>query len=77
MSSKKAIYESSMLCPLGADDKLTDSGFTTVGPDVPATVVVFDCDGFGFGFGIAVSLLTRTDAGTYMKKLQWPGIEYE
>lgn len=64
MSSKKAIYESSMLCPFAADDKLADSDFTTTGADVPTTVAEFDSDGFGFGFGIAVSLLTRTDAGT-------------
>lgn len=64
MSSKKAIYESSMLCPFGADDKLTDSDLTTVDADVPETVAGFGRGGFGFDFGTAVSLLTRTDAGT-------------
>lgn len=64
MSSRKAIYESSMLGAFGADDD-TVSAFTTVGPDATETVVVeVDNEGFGFGFGIAVSLLTRTDAGT-------------
>lgn len=64
MSSKKAIYESSMLCPFGADGKLTGSDFTTVGAEVPETVAEFDTSAFGFGFGITFSLLTRTDAGT-------------
>lgn len=53
-----------MLCPFGADDKLTDSDLTTVGADVPETVAGFDSGGFCFDFGTAVSLLTRTDAGT-------------
>lgn len=66
MSSKKAEYESSMLGALGADDELTESGFTIVGPGGAKTVldVDVDTDGFGFVFVIAVSLLTRTDAGT-------------
>ena len=65
MSSKKAVYESSMLCAFGADDdELTDSGFTIADPDVPETVLEVDNDGFGFVLVIAVSLLTRTDAGT-------------
>jgi hypothetical protein len=69
MSSKKAVYESSMLGAFGADDELTDSGFTIVGPSVTGTVLAVDTDtvdtgGFGFVLVIAVSLLTRTDAGT-------------
>jgi hypothetical protein len=68
MSSKKAEYESSMLGAFGADDKLTGSGFTIVGlgPGVAETVLDVDVDtgGFGFVLVIAVSLLTRTDAGT-------------
>jgi len=69
MSSKKAVYESSMLGAFGADDELTDSGFTIVGPSVIGTVLEVDTDivdtsGFGFVLVIAVSLLTRTDAGT-------------
>lgn len=64
MSSKKAVYESSMLCVFGADDKLTDSDFTIVGPDVPETALEVDTAGFGFVLDIAASLLTRTDAGT-------------
>lgn len=64
MSSKKAEYESSMLGAFGADDELTDSGFTIVGPDVPETVLeVVGSEGFGFVLIIAASLLTRTDAG--------------
>lgn len=63
MSSRKALYESSMLCPFGADDDFTGSGLTKgvtdwVGADVVGS------DGFGFDFGAAISLLTRTDAGT-------------
>jgi len=64
MSSKKAVYESSMLGAFGADDELTASDFTIVGPDVPETVLEVDTAGFGFVLLIAVSLLTRTDAGT-------------
>jgi len=69
MSSKKAVYESSMLGAFGADDELTDSGFTIVGPSVTGTVLDVDTDtvdtgGFGFVLVTAVSLLTRTDAGT-------------
>lgn len=64
MSSKKAVYESSMLCAFGADDELTDSDFTIVGPDVPGTVLGVGNVGFGFVLDAAVSLLTRTDAGT-------------
>jgi len=64
MSSKKAVYESSMLCAFGADVELTDSDFTIVGSDVPDTVLEVDTAGFGFVLLIAVSLLTRTDAGT-------------
>lgn len=64
MSSKNAIYESSILCFLGADEELTNSGFPTieaVGMDGAAAV---DGEGFGFAFGAAISLLTLTDAGT-------------
>ena len=62
MSSKKAVYESSMLCAFGADDdELTDSGFTIVGG--PETVLEVDIVGFGLDFATAFSLLTRTDAG--------------
>lgn len=66
MSSKKAVYESSMLCAFGADDELTDSDFTIVGPDVPETVLEVGpgTAGFGFVLDTAASLLTRTDAGT-------------
>lgn len=66
MSSKKAVYESSMLCAFGAEeDELADSGFTIVGPVVPETVVLeVDSVAFGFVLAAAVSLLTRTDAGT-------------
>ena len=65
MSSKKAIYESSMLCVFGAEGELTISGFTIegAGPGLMDAATV-ETDGFGFPFGIAVSLLTRTDAGT-------------
>lgn len=66
MSSRKALYESSMLLPLGAeeDDELT-SGFTTVwGTGRGATIEEVEMEGFGFDFGSAVSRRTRTDAGT-------------
>lgn len=63
ISSKNAMYESSILCPFGADDEV-DSGFTMVGATGLAFTVVVDSKGFGFALGAAVSLLTRTDAGT-------------
>lgn len=55
-----------MLCAFGADDELTDSDFTIVGPDVPETVLEVGpgTAGFGFVLDTAASLLTRTDAGT-------------
>jgi hypothetical protein len=59
MSSRKATYESSMLCVFGADDELAGSGFIMVG-----AAAVVETDGLGFPFGTAVSLLTLTDAGT-------------
>lgn len=64
MSSRKAIYESSILCDLGPD-VVAVSGFaadvTTEGLETEA--IAGGCD-FGFALGAAVSLLTRTDAGT-------------
>ena len=64
MSSKKAVYESSMLCAFGADDdELTDSGFTIVGGPETVLEVEVDIVGFGLDFATAFSLLTRTDAG--------------
>ena len=67
MSSKKAVYESSILCGFGADEGLTVSDFTTVGAIAGLLVVAaVESDAFGLGFGVAVSLLTRTDAGTYI-----------
>lgn len=57
-----------MLGAFGADDELTESGFTIVGPGGAETVldvdVNVDTGGFGFVLVIAFSLLTRTDAGT-------------
>lgn len=65
MSSKKAVYESSMLGALGADDELIDSGFTIVGPGVETGLDVrVDTGGFGFVLAVMASLRTRTDAGT-------------
>lgn len=64
MSSKKAIYESSMLCGLAADDEVDGSGFMIVGAAGCVAAVVVETDGLGFAFGAAVSLLTLTDAGT-------------
>ena len=64
MSSKKAIYESSILFVFGADDELADSGFTMVGAAGWVAAAVTESDGFGFPFGAAISLLTLTDAGT-------------
>ena len=65
MSSKKAIYESSILCGFGADEGLTVSDFTRVRAIVGLLVAAaVERDAFGLGFRVAVSLLTRTDAGT-------------
>lgn len=44
--------------------KLVDSCFTMAGATGLAAIVMVECKGFGFAFGPAVSLLTRTDAGT-------------
>lgn len=65
MSSRKALYESSMLLPLGAeeDDELT-SGFETVGVGRGTATDEDEITGFGFDLGSAVSRRTRTDAGT-------------
>ena len=64
MSSRKATYESSMLCAFGADDELAGSGFIMVGAASWVAAAVVETDAFGFAFGTAVSLLTLTDAGT-------------
>lgn len=64
MSSRKATYESSMLCAFGADDELAGSGFIMVGVAGWVVAAVVETDGFGLAFGAAVSLLTLTDAGT-------------
>lgn len=67
MSSKKAVYESSILCGFGcAADELTDSCLTTAGAAAAGRVgpATDETTGFGFPFWTAVSLLTRTDAGT-------------
>lgn len=55
-----------MLCPLGADGAVIASGLlATTGPaEGLGAVVDADSEGFGFVFCMAVSLLTRTDAGT-------------
>ena len=72
MSSRKAMYESSMLCGFAAlpppPDGFTNSGLTiegadAAGPGAAAAAVTVETDGFAFAFGAAVSLLTRTDAG--------------
>lgn len=64
MSSRKAVYESSILCDLGPD-VVAISGLAadvrTEGLETEA--IAGGCD-FGFALGAAVSLLTRTDAGT-------------
>lgn len=63
MSSKKAVYESSM--PFGTvEDELTTSGFTTVGVTGRGAATAVETAAFGFDFGTADSRLTRTDAGT-------------
>lgn len=64
MSSKNAMYESSMLCGFGAADVLADSGFTAAGVTCLGVEAKLAADVFGFGFRAADSLLTRTDAGT-------------
>lgn len=45
------------------DDEFAGSGFTKVVAGRAATDVV-GSDAFGFALGAAISLLTRTDAGT-------------
>lgn len=57
-----------MLCAFGADEEATVSDFPIAGgaEDLADDDAIERC-GFGFGFGIAVSLLTRTDAGTCSK----------
>lgn len=52
-----------MLCGFGADDEFTDSCLTKGVADWVGAAVV-GSDGFAFAFGAAISLLTRTDAGT-------------
>lgn len=64
MSSRKAEYESSMLCVFGPDDEFANSGFTAAGAAGLGVGITVEREGFGFGFKAAVSLLTRTDAGT-------------
>lgn len=64
MSSKNAMYESSILCFFGADDELTNSGFPTIGAAGRDGAAAVDGEGFAFAFGTAISLLTLTDAGT-------------
>lgn len=61
MSSRNAIYESSIL--FGAEDEPVDSCFATGGATIDRLEVEM-VDVFGFDFGRADSLLTRTDAGT-------------
>lgn len=61
MSSKNAMYESSILG--GFDAELLDSCFATGGATIGRLGVGRVDDVFGFGFGRADSLLTRTDAG--------------
>ena len=62
MSSRKAIYESSMLCGFCADVELGASVFAMGAGGFGAARVV-ETDGLGFDFGAVISLLTRTDAG--------------
>lgn len=63
MSSTKAIYESSMVCGFGADEKFDASSFKVESAGLGAATAA-ESGGFGFPLGAAVSLLTRTDAGT-------------
>lgn len=67
MSSKKAVYESSMLCGFEAADVLAGSTFTVAAEAIALGVKLKleAIEVFGFGFvTVADSLLTRTDAGT-------------
>lgn len=65
MSSKKAIYESSILGVFEADGKFVDSGFMMIGAaGLVATAAAVETVDLGFDFGTAVSLRTRTEAGT-------------
>lgn len=72
MSSKNAEYESSMLWAFGPDDSEAESALPTmIGFEEGrgAGVEVIKC-GFGFDLETAVSLLTRTDAGTWNSRLR-------
>lgn len=62
MSSKNAVYESSMLSGFGADALV--HSYLTTGGVTAGWLIVIAVDDFGLGFGSADSLLTRTDAGT-------------
>lgn len=64
MSSRKAKYESSMLCGFGANDEFAGSGFIMVGAAGWVAAAILETDVLGFAFGAAISLLTLTDAGT-------------
>lgn len=65
MSSKKAEYESSMLCPFGAIFDVCASSELQVVVGINGLEMLVGARGwdFSFVFGAAVSLLTRTDAG--------------
>lgn len=72
MSSKNAEYESSMLLAFGPDDCEAESAFPTMiglGEGRGAGFAVIKC-GFGFDLETAVSLLTRTDAGTWILRFR-------
>lgn len=69
MSSKKAEYESSMLCPFGTEFDVCASSDLQVVVGISDLEMLVGIRGwdFSFAFGALVSLLTRTDAGIYHK----------
>lgn len=74
MSSRNAMYESSILCGFDADDEPEDCCFATAGATTGRLEVV-GVVVFGFALGSADSLLTRTDAGTckitILRSISW------
>lgn len=71
MSSRNAVYESSILCGFGA---ALVSCFA-IGGATMGRLEAKGIDVFGFDFGAALSRLTRTDAGIW--KAAMPGYKVD
>lgn len=74
MSSKNAVYESSMLWGFDVEGELTTGCFFATGRGGAIDCLVGKTvgDALDFDFGRADSLLTRTDAGTWGKTKNEP-----